>query len=130
MAIDDPHWRSEIRYVVGVGLGQTSSVCIIEAFAERESPITPAKSFFHVRHLQRYPTEMAYPELIEDVRMILERIRTGSELVIDETSVGRQVSDLFRAIARPIRVNISNTGTEATQTGQPHTVCRFHLCSR
>src|SRR5262249_17929531 len=61
--------------------------------------------------------EMAYPELIEDVRMILERIRTGSELVIDETSVGRQVSDLFRAIARPIRVNISNTGTEATQTG-------------
>ncbi|HEY6676324.1 MAG TPA: hypothetical protein VIZ87_06015 [Terrimicrobium sp.] len=116
MDIDNVAWRSEIRNVVGVSLGEVSSLCILRAYAERETPNTPAKHYYEVKHLQHY-SGMTFPQVIEDVHLILQRLKQDCDLVLDETQVGREVSDLFKAIARPIRVNIPTSGNETVQTG-------------
>jgi hypothetical protein len=112
----EPAWRSELRTIVAVSLGETSAVCILESYAERETAISPAKDFFNVRWLQPYPATMSYPQIVEDVRLILQRIKSECDLIVNETLVGSEVSKLFKPITKAVRVNISNTGSTVAQT--------------
>jgi hypothetical protein len=124
MALGDPVcWRSPSRYIVGVDLGQSSdptAICVLDAYAEREDPVEPIKSFFDVRHLQRLRLGMTYPAMVQDIghMMLREPLRSaGAELVIDETGVGRAVGDIFAASGlKPIRVTIT-AGNEESHTG-------------
>jgi hypothetical protein len=75
----------------------------------------------HVRHLQRLPLGMSYPAVVQAVKDLLSKPPlTGdaktkpAELIIDDTGVGRPVSDIFCAAGlNPIRVNIT-AGSEVT----------------
>ena len=79
---------------------------------------------FDVRHLQRLPLGLSYPEQVDAVAQLLARPPLGkAELVIDETGVGRAVGDLFEgARLSPPRVTIT-AGLDQSWVG-PH---RWHV---
>jgi hypothetical protein len=116
-------WRSPSRFIVGCDLGQAAdptAVCVLENYAEREDPAEPMKFYYDVRHLMRLPLGMSYPAIVHDVGTMLQRppLDASSELVIDETGVGRAVGDIFldRGL-KPIRVTITAGGDAGTMTG-------------
>ena len=80
-----------------------------------------AASNYHVRHLQHYPRGMDFPAIVQDVRLVLSRAplsgdRTDTELVLDQTLVGKPITAMFGNIAKPIRVTFVSTGSTAAQS--------------
>ncbi|MFK4507012.1 hypothetical protein LPJ38_27110 [Bradyrhizobium daqingense] len=75
---------------------------------------------FDVRHLERLPLGMSYPQQIQRVTDLLARPPLDGlkpKLVIDENGVGRPVGDMFDAAGLyPNRITIT-AGLEATQHG-------------
>ena len=70
-------------------------------------------------HAERLKLGTSYPDIVAHVREVLARppLRDGCDLVIDESGVGRAVSDMFNAAGlRPVRVSIT-AGTDATPQG-------------
>ena len=73
----------------------------------------------HVRHLERLPLGLSYPDMVQRVADVLARppLDGTTELVVDETGVGRAVGDIFvQAGMRPKRVTIT-AGAEVTHAG-------------
>jgi hypothetical protein len=123
------------RFVVGVDLGQSVDSTAVSVIHHTRTPlqswsITEAKSanhysvmkqdiceFFDVRHLERLPLGVPYPEQVQRVADIVARppLRSGVEIVVDQTGVGAAVADLFdRAGLHPVRVVIG-AGFEAVR---------------
>ncbi len=52
---------------------------------------------YEVRHLERLPLGTSYPEVVEQVRTLLDTppLKDNTELAIDATGVGAAVVDLF-----------------------------------
>jgi hypothetical protein len=79
----------------------------------RSAAIRPTQRRFvtTLRHLMRFPLGLAYPALVTDVGGMLGRPPlqgSPTELVIDETGVGRAVGDIFnQAGLKPIKVTIT-----------------------
>ena len=115
-------WRSPYYYFVGVDLGQSqdpTSLCVLAACEEIGDPTEPARYVYDVRHLMRFPLGMSYPEMITQIGLILGRPPLGllTELVVDETGVGRAVGDIFNERGlKPIKVTIT-AGNEEGQSG-------------
>jgi hypothetical protein len=115
---------------MGVDLGQSTDPTAIAVLHHRVIPLDSWKpndkaqtwkqdrtEHFDVKHLQRLPLGMSYPEQVQRVAMLLQRppLDADCKLVIDETGVGRAVGDIFDAAGlRPNRVTIT-AGQEATQ---------------
>ena len=133
--------RGSRRFIVGVDLGQASdptAICVLEhakvpstkwTVREREcAPPTKTQQIeerFDVRHLQRLPLGMSYPDVAQDVADMLARppLSGLATLVVDETGVGRAVADIFdTAGMKPKRVSIT-AGNEQSVAGQD----RFHV---
>jgi hypothetical protein len=72
-----------------------------------------------VRHLERLPLQIPYPQQVQQVAKLLARppLDHGAKFVLDETGCGRPVADQFdRAGLRPSRITIT-AGTEVTMHG-------------
>jgi hypothetical protein len=112
-----PHpatWRSPHHYYVGVDLGQSqdpTALCILEACEEVGDPTEPARYVYDVRHLMRFTLGMSYPTMVQEIGLIMMRpplSGSPTELIIDETGVGRAVGDSFNeAGLKPVKVTIS-----------------------
>jgi hypothetical protein len=50
---------------------------------------------FEVGHIARLPLGTAYPVIVAHVGTLLSRLPADTELIIDETGVGRPVGDMF-----------------------------------
>jgi hypothetical protein len=124
-----PHHREVIkeRYVLAVDLGQSSDPTAIAVLhAQRaqhirvDGHISDGGQTIDVRYLQRLPLLLAYPEQCAEVAKLLARppLASGNtELVIDETGVGRAVGDLFDGAGMaPTKITIT-AGSEATLHG-------------
>ncbi|MGY3396504.1 hypothetical protein [Bradyrhizobium sp. 1200_D9_N1_1] len=131
-------WRSIYarpvdRWFVGVDLGQSTDPTAISVMNHRVLPLdgwdmiekTQTRRqkkvvHFDVRHLERLPLGMSYPQQIQRVVNLLARPPLNAlrpKLVIDETGVGRPVGDMFDAAGLwPSRITIT-AGLEATQHG-------------
>ncbi len=89
------------RYVTGLDLGQAqdfSAVVVVEVNdipdPDRVGMTVPR---FDVRHIHRWQLGTPYPTVVASVKeMFTQPLLTGSALAIDQTGVGRAVSDLFR----------------------------------
>jgi hypothetical protein len=123
--------RAVDKWILGVDLGQSTDPTALCALNHRIVPVDDwtqddkaqcwrqAKTeHFDVRHLQRLPLGMPYPEQVQHVANVLSRPPlVGARLVIDETGVGRAVADIFdQAGLKPDRVTIT-AGLEITQHG-------------
>jgi hypothetical protein len=80
--------------VVAVDLAQTHDFTAISVHeftpGERQGSTQHA-----VRHLERLPLGTAYPEQVERIAALVERVG-ACELVVDQTGVGRPVVDMLR----------------------------------
>jgi hypothetical protein len=124
------------RFVVGVDLGQSTDPTAIAVLEKKTGVIdsrsdcerhcnivgAPQKPAFRieVRHLQRLPLGLTYPTIVKHVGELLGRApltdnkQKPTELVIDETGVGRAVADIFvESGLKLIRVTIT-AGNEVT----------------
>lgn len=126
--------RAVDRWFVGVDLGQSTDPTAISVMNHRVVPLDTWKEnikagywrqdrteHFDVRHLERLPLGMSYPQQIQRVVNLLARPPLDAlkpKLVIDETGVGRPVGDMFDAAGlHPSRITIT-AGLEATQHGK------------
>lgn len=86
-----------------------------------------------MRHLERLPLGMSYPQQIQRVVSLLARPPLNAlkpKLVIDEAGVGRPVGDMFDAAGlHPNRITIT-AGLEATQHGKTWHVPKGLLISK
>jgi hypothetical protein len=124
------------RFVVGVDLGQSAdptaiavleyAAGVIDTGSEYERHIGQTEHLqtdaarIDVRHLERLPLGLSYPAQVQYVADLLRReplCGGHTDLVVDETGVGRPVADLFDdAGLRPIRVSIT-AGSEVKGQG-------------
>jgi hypothetical protein len=116
-------WQSPSHWFVGVDLGQSqdpTALCILEAYEQVGDPADPSRFCYDVRHLMRFPLGMSYPAMVNEIGLILSRPPlegAPTELIIDETGVGRAVGDIFNTAGlKPIKVTITG-GTEEGQSG-------------
>jgi hypothetical protein len=123
VTVREPNWRSQSRFVVGVDVGQAvdpTAVAIIENFDTRLDGSSPLESHFHVRHLQRLPLGMSYPNIVIEIGTMMTRPpldNADCELVVDATGCGMPVFDLFRAAGLKAIGVIITGGSEEGQTG-------------
>ena len=88
------------KCLLGVDLGQAQDPTAIAIAEMREPEI-------HVRHLERVPLGTPYPQVIERIAALMERLPVAS-LVVDATGIGRPVIDqMRRAGLEPIPVTIT-----------------------
>ncbi len=123
------------HFVVGVDLGQASdptAVCILDHHREVRDTWTTtqlpsgggtikqdADERFDVRYLSRLPLGLSYPAMVEHIAEIIARppLCGKCQLVIDETSVGRPVGDIFEQTGlKPTRIAIT-AGAEPMMQG-------------
>ena len=133
-------------YTVGVDLGQAqdpTAVVVVESEVKarvwrdewHEGPRTKPESVEHrVRHAERLPLQLPYPEQVAHVRGLLlspELPAKDTELVVDMTGVGRPVFDLFEVEGlKPVGVVITG-GLEEVRDGlRVHRVPKILLVSR
>lgn len=82
------------RFVAGLDLGQASDFTALSV-----AELLPTNPFeAHVRHLERFPLQTPYPQIVSAVHDRVAAIRAMGALllVVDQTGVGRAVVDLFR----------------------------------
>lgn len=123
--------RERDRWIVGVDLGQSydpTASCAMNhtvRIAPGWTCFTKSRIWkqnrverFDVRHLERLPLGMPYPDQVRYVGGVLKREPlTRAKLVIDETGVGRAVGDIFNAQGMyPSRITIT-AGLEVTRAG-------------
>lgn len=84
------------------------------------SPLT-----YHIRHLERLPIGTSYPDVVVRIKDILAHLPTGAGLVVDNTGVGRPVTDMIiQQGLRPVCITI--TGGDTVTNDGPH----FHVPKR
>lgn len=151
------------RYVVGCDVGQSvdpSAIAVLEVTtrqdrlnATMDAPVAdPIPMDWYptggggikdpqgvdridVRHLERLPLKMPYPEQVKHVKTLLNRPpldRPNTDLVLDQTGVGRPVVDMFRqAGLGPVAVTITaGDGEGRGDTYQDFRVSKLLLVSR
>lgn len=153
------------EYLIGVDLGQTNdytAICVLEVNARdtgrtktrltdsfsgigtRQVPETEGS--YQVRHLDRLPLGTPYPEQVETVSSVLERIRQHQaenaspwqsdpkprppRLIVDQTGVGRPVVDMLRAAGHKGLTAVTIHGGDATsREGRDYRVPKRELVS-
>lgn len=123
--------RARNDWFLGLDVGQSidpSAVCALNHVVTPHDEWTPnlkAETWtqnkterFFVRHLERLPLQIPYPQQVQHVANLLQRDPLqGATFALDYTGCGRPVADLFeRAGLRPQCVLIT-AGNEVTQHG-------------
>ena len=118
------------RFVIGVDPGQSidpTAICVVQVGSGR-------RPLYRCGHLQRLPLGTSYPEMVWRVKELSERpiFRGRSEVVVDETGVGRAVCDLFEDQGLyPLRVTITGGyGAEVKDSVRRYSVPKLQLVSR
>jgi hypothetical protein len=89
-----------------------------------------SSALYQVGHLERLPLGTTYPAIVAHVGRLLGKLPAQTELIIDETGVGRPVGDMFvYAGVSPTRVLIT-AGTAETRDGMTCGVPKLILVSR
>jgi hypothetical protein len=122
--------EEELTFMLGADLGQSQDPTALSVLHHRKlynHHVSGVRALvgerFEVRHLQRLPLGLSYPQVCQEVRMLMARkpIAGNCELVIDETGVGRAVADLFDTVGlRPTRVTITAGGEQNWSNGSWH----------
>lgn len=124
---DDARIFEKRGFVLAADLGQSSDPTAIAILDHRhwqqvrvDGHVLASGDQIDVRHLQRLPLGLSYPEVVGEVQRLLARppLRDGCDLVIDQTGVGAPVGDLFETHGlQPIRISITGSVDKAVCVG-------------
>jgi hypothetical protein len=86
-------------FVAGLDVGQMSdpaALCIVQVAASSDSNLAD----YHVRHAERFPLGLPYPEMVKQfvARLGRPEIQGRCMVVIDATGVGAAVVDMVRSM--------------------------------
>jgi hypothetical protein len=122
--------EEEQAYVLSADLGQSQDPTAIAVLKHRRifsHHFTGVRKqiaeHFDVCHLARLPLGLAYPQVVQEVRMLMARkpVAGQCELIVDETGVGRAVADLFDTTGlQPTRVTITSGSDQSFVNGSWH----------
>lgn len=102
------------QFYLGVDLGQAADYTAISVI-ERVN-----NNRVHIRHLERLPLGTPYPDQVQKVKRIFERVNTGGDrakVIVDYTGVGRAVVDLIKNEGmKPVALTIT-AGNAPTKDG-------------
>ena len=142
--------NDERQYILGVDLGQAHDFTALAIIERGVRPTGRVKthstrygshhypqeyeSTYQVRHLERLPRSTPYPQQVERVSSLVERVRntTGSapRMAVDQTGVGRPVVDMLRAAGHKHLTAVSiHGGDQSTRDGSDHKVPKRELVS-
>lgn len=126
---DNPNFLLESTVAVGIDLGQSfdpTAIAIVERLDGRivgtwrnSNAETRYRPLYVVRHLERLPLQMPYPDQVLYVASLLRREPLSDHLqgvYIDYTGVGRPVFDMFHSARLPKLHGISITAGNAAKT--------------
>jgi hypothetical protein len=117
------------KYVLACDLGQSTdptALCALEhthSFREHErGGVDQHEDSFAVRHLQRLPLGMPYPDQIAEIARIAARPPlVGCEIVFDATGVGLPVANIADTVGmKPTRVIITAGAEQSFVNGAWH----------
>jgi hypothetical protein len=130
-SIDRRILESTSDFFLALDLGQKrdfTALCLVERRVEMfdaKDPVTwdwLRRTAYHLRHLERLPLGMTYPDVVERVgRLVRSPSMLGRcELVVDATGVGAAVVDLLRAadLRCPVVPVTITGGDAAVKVGQ------------
>jgi hypothetical protein len=81
-----------VQYTIGLDLGQTHDYTALAIVTS-----TPGEDFLSLPHVQRFPLNVSYPDMIGTITRIVSKCPLAqAPLVVDQTGVGRPVVDLLR----------------------------------
>ncbi len=117
-----------MSFYVGLDLGQSNDFTALAVVEKVKGERDPD---LHLRHLERYPLRMPYPEMVERVAALVKnpkltttgldwasrRVLEEPDLLVDATGVGRPVVDLFRERGLRYRAITITGGNQVTSTG-------------
>lgn len=110
-----------LHYLIGVSLGrggQPTSVAVLEQEAQRQERWSTRNNALRLGHLARLPLGTSYPCVVDQVRMMFDRLRPNDDekaptVLVDITGVGVAALPLFRdAGFEPMGVTISGAAGE------------------
>ncbi len=118
-----------MTFYVGLDLGQSNdytALAVVEKVGDEGDPD------LHLRHLERYPLRMPYPDMVARVEALVRnpklsntgfdwgsrrRVLVEPELLVDATGVGRPVVDLFKERGLRHKAVTITGGNQVTRTG-------------
>lgn len=115
-----------VSYFTGLDLGQSqdfTAVAVLEKSWLTDPTLPEARSFYAVRHLERFSLGTAYTQVCARLERLFRRPPLmGSTLAVDQTGVGRPVVDMLRrseiaAQIRPITITAGHKATFAKMDG-------------
>jgi hypothetical protein len=94
------HFDGPLCHYVGLDLGQATDFTALAVLQRPRvypgAPIDQRRPVYSLRHLRRFPPATPYPEIVAEVRELLQTPPLpGAVLVIDQTGVGRAVVRLL-----------------------------------
>jgi hypothetical protein len=110
----EPLTTKTMGYFVGLDLGQAAdytALAVVEKGEEKTARAEKWQTYLHLRHLERFELRTPYPDiaehvarLVRDERLLARRYDAWGELiyhewpelVVDNTGVGRAVTDLLK----------------------------------
>lgn len=126
------------EYLIGVDLGQTNDYTAI-AVLERERSEKRSSNTYLVRHLDRLQRGTPYPQQVERVSEVLDRVErsqrhsddaSSPRLVVDQTGVGRPVVDMLRQAGHDGLTAVTITaGDTPSREGRDYRVPKRELVS-
>jgi hypothetical protein len=86
------------KFWCGLDLGQSADYSALAIIARPEESIDSEEPAYVVRYLKRWPLGTRYREVVQDVKDTLSKppLAGNYKLAVDETGVGRAVSDMLR----------------------------------
>lgn len=146
------YWMADsipAEYLIGVDLGQAhdyTAICVLQRDTRRNTDRQPAtsESVYQVRHLERLKLGTPYPQQVERVAQVLERVKHQQDfehtwprpkpgtprLIVDQTGVGRPVVDMLRqAGMRGLYAVTITAGDTPSRDGQDYRVPKRELVS-
>ncbi len=105
--------------IMGLDLGQAQDYTAIVISEATESTVEANRLLHEVRYIERFPLGTPYPDVVNRVITMLETPQLKEcVVIIDNTGVGRAVSDLFRKLQAPlVPVTITGGGTASQESG-------------
>lgn len=116
-------------FIVGLSIGTsqtTTALCVLE-----QTKRDPGYEYA-VRHLERLPVGTPYPEQVDKTKELVTRLEQSKaqvSLIVDQTGVGRPVTDLFTAAKlKPKRATVTG-GDTPSREGNEYRVPKRDLVS-
>jgi hypothetical protein len=122
-------------FYVGLDLGQAAdytALAVVQSVKEHNPETEGIQKYLHLRHLERYELGTSYPEIADKVAALMQRPELSPteydptrwryssrppELIVDDTGVGRAVSDLLKSKGLRFRAVTITGGDEVNAVG-------------